>query len=1405
MSMWGRLSSLAANPNLAQLSRLTKDGIGQLSKLTNDVLAEVKAVEAKARADDEEENGGEADGWFGHDDDEAVNDTRHEQLDANGHSQRTLEHSHTTDGQHSEHGEEEEKQEAQQQQQHAEGAAESEREPAVDADKSCIEISAAQHDEPTPPHTPIERVSTPLQHRSDTPVSAETAAEQNTRSTNEGLLDVTFSDAREERAFSTDSASDQPHAANHSASALHIHHSAPTPAPALPPSTSASTSASYSSTFPLTSPNSAPLSDPPLSSQLLALQAQLQDERRLHEEAQHTLAELQQRWQSREAEMRVATESAEVREEEWSMKAVSMEEMVQRLEEERSALVEQRQAWLEKEREEDSEHEREQQAAAAAQAQANESVEQLRDEYERLQREMQAVRDEHEQTLRQLQQAQAEYRHSEERQREALTAMEAQLASQAQAAQQASEQMEEERRAVQAEKAALEQQVAELQQQLQTAASSAHSSSASDLSSSTSASSSSSPTSAAASQTAMITQLHAAVEKRTRIIHRLTTERNDLLTVVLSVHNGVMAFAERNGLDTSEAEQSEQQPSEEQSGRESEEDRRRKLQPLLDKVLAQVQTLISEAQQRQLSQQQPPSTPVRSSAAIDFPGTPSMPSSPHLPPSTPVPSTPPPASASPSPVSSPTSPSLSSLQSQLSALRASYESEKAENGKLRRIQEAMVAWKEKASAAMARMKEDRDNSKKAALLKIKEVNDEWERRWQEVKASEESEAEKCRASEEGRSQIDAQLYSLKDLLRTSEEQCASLQQQVKALQLEVESVRAGQAKAAEGEEATAALRVEMDGLRRALENERQQSASTASQLEQLQASLQQLETQHSAAVAALEEQLAVHSHTIATLEREMAEEKERTEHGWDERDEQWKAREDEYMAERQEWQRQIEESSARIDEAREEVRLSKESEVAALEGKLREMSRQMEEERRKEKRERLLLEGRIRELIDEKDRERAEKEAEMAQAQQAGNSQQLEAALRDKQATLDSLQQQYELLAAEHAQHEEQLDTLSAEVEARRQREDEKDAELSALHLRLADAEQSSDKLRVHLKEATATVRQQYDEALQDIERLTLSVQQYAAAEEQQKAVAELCEQLSYQLEQKDGECRANTDALNNLHGVLEAFQHEQEQLKSRLEREVDEWREKADRGEQAAHQLSASQHELETLSAALAALQSQLLDTQHALWLSQQEAGSLRASIAANASRLQLFSSDTEYSIDRRLVVKMLLTFFERQQKDDVLQLMYRVLGLSDEERARIERARKGKGIGGRLYGLTSYLNPFDAAGGAAANSALSVSDDASLADLWVDFLLKEAEQQQSAREQAATVVPSPATDSTAASTEAAADIPAVAAASDFDSATSLPDASAGHAAALTADPTLAPVHQREQASATASTPISS
>jgi hypothetical protein len=87
------------------------------------------------------------------------------------------------------------------------------------------------------------------------------------------------------------------------------------------------------------------------------------------------------------------------------------------------------------------------------------------------------------------------------------------------------------------------------------------------------------------------------------------------------------------------------------------------------------------------------------------------------------------------------------------------------------------------------------------------------------------------------------------------------------------------------------------------------------------------------------------------------------------------------------------------------------------------------------------------------------------------------------------------------------------------------------------------------------------------------------------------------------------------------------------------------------------------------------------------------------------------------------LVTYFERPHKDDILNLMYRMLKFTPEEKQRVEGGRIG--LGGRLKGWVSYLPSLMSDGSAGAGGfEKSLADDSSLADLWVDFLLQEAEK---------------------------------------------------------------------------------
>lgn len=69
----------------------------------------------------------------------------------------------------------------------------------------------------------------------------------------------------------------------------------------------------------------------------------------------------------------------------------------------------------------------------------------------------------------------------------------------------------------------------------------------------------------------------------------------------------------------------------------------------------------------------------------------------------------------------------------------------------------------------------------------------------------------------------------------------------------------------------------------------------------------------------------------------------------------------------------------------------------------------------------------------------------------------------------------------------------------------------------------------------------------------------------------------------------------------------------------------------------------------------------------------------------------------------------------------MYRMLQFTAEEKARVEAQRIG--IGGRLKGWVTYVPSLMSGGGRSAEAS-NKQDESSLADLWVDFLLQEAEK---------------------------------------------------------------------------------
>ncbi|XP_022770506.1 golgin candidate 4-like isoform X2 [Durio zibethinus] len=129
-----------------------------------------------------------------------------------------------------------------------------------------------------------------------------------------------------------------------------------------------------------------------------------------------------------------------------------------------------------------------------------------------------------------------------------------------------------------------------------------------------------------------------------------------------------------------------------------------------------------------------------------------------------------------------------------------------------------------------------------------------------------------------------------------------------------------------------------------------------------------------------------------------------------------------------------------------------------------------------------------------------------------------------------------------------------------------------------------------------------------------------------------------------------------------------------------------------------------------------------------EEDNGKLRRALEQSMTRLNRMSMDSDYLVDRRIVIKLLVTYFQRNHSKEVLDLMVRMLGFSDEDKQRIGVAQHGaaKGVVRGVLGLPGRLVGGILGGSSADVHANMASDNQSIADLWVDFLLKETEERE-------------------------------------------------------------------------------
>ncbi|XP_042465532.1 golgin candidate 4-like isoform X1 [Zingiber officinale] len=224
-------------------------------------------------------------------------------------------------------------------------------------------------------------------------------------------------------------------------------------------------------------------------------------------------------------------------------------------------------------------------------------------------------------------------------------------------------------------------------------------------------------------------------------------------------------------------------------------------------------------------------------------------------------------------------------------------------------------------------------------------------------------------------------------------------------------------------------------------------------------------------------------------------------------------------------------------------------------------------------------------------------------------------------------------------------------------------------------------------------------------------------------------------LKQKLANCLSIIDSKNvellNLQTALGQYYAESE-AKERLGRDLFIAREEAAKLSEllkvANQELLISKREKEEIGTKLTQTETMLLEGKRFIQKLEEDNVKLRHALEKSMMTLNRMSLDSDNYVDRRIVIKLLVTYFQRNHSKEVLDLMARMLGFSDEDKQRIGIAQHaaGKGVVRGVLGLPGRLVGGIMRGSSPETSSQVASDNQSFTDLWVDFLLKETEERE-------------------------------------------------------------------------------
>ena len=345
---------------------------------------------------------------------------------------------------------------------------------------------------------------------------------------------------------------------------------------------------------------------------------------------------------------------------------------------------------------------------------------------------------------------------------------------------------------------------------------------------------------------------------------------------------------------------------------------------------------------------------------------------------------------------------------------------------------------------------------------------------------------------------------------------------------------------------------------------------------------------------------------------------------------------------------------------------------------------------------------------------------ELNQDQLAKNEDQLTTSNLNHKETLQKLDREVKRLTQQLRVSEEEAERAEDMVE-------EKEAELRETYAELKSANVRARKAEEALGEARGGGDKEHDAMSQELETLRAQTRAREAEMdrmrqevEMAKGIADDFARLREEHDEKCAQARQGESAAKRLQAAMERMEQDARASAQRAQtdaQELEAWKRRAEealRGRDAAERrLQESEREREKIARELSGAQRYTLKL-------EAENKTLRRGYEKVLEKVRALSAG-EQMVDRRLVVRLIVTYFEQNYDDDVLDLMARMLQFSEQDKKAVGLGTSF--IGRTIHGVSSWLfnkkeaNEFKR-GGEAANER-----DKNLADLWVEFLLHETD----------------------------------------------------------------------------------